>query len=140
MKDLFKAAVAFLLDADARTTSQLTYPNGSAMSVAEAKRYEFKGYLELLEFESKYKHGAVTGSYETISIDQVKEHNRFLYEHLEGLSLLEWETQVNNQQGRLWAWWRAGVISDVEHNEMLEEIRNKAIKAILRKQAESTIS
>lgn len=89
-----------------------------------------KSYLELLEFESQNQHGSVTGLNETLSIVQVKEHNRYLYEHLQELNLGQLETQVNHQEGRLWAWWRAGVISDVEHNEMLDEVRNKAIQAI----------
>lgn len=38
MKKFFNAALLFLHDPDARKVCQLSYPNGSAMSVAEAKR------------------------------------------------------------------------------------------------------
>jgi len=39
MLEIFKSALSFITDPEARVVSPLTYPNGNAMSVREAKAY-----------------------------------------------------------------------------------------------------
>lgn len=86
--------------------------------------------LEHLEIARKEQHGLVSGTREAMTVAKVIEHNRDLYEHIQELNLFQLELQLSNQAGRLWAWWCSGVITDVEHNDMLQEVRNKVIKRI----------
>lgn len=84
--------------------------------------------VELLEIQISENHGVVSGSVDAIDLDGITKHNSELYEHMAALNEVQIETQIENQEGRLFAWWRSGVITDSQHNEMLKEVRTKAIQ------------
>ncbi|MDF9399212.1 hypothetical protein [Vibrio sp. 1180_3] len=85
-------------------------------------------FLESLEIEINENHGVVYGSACAIDLDGVIKHNAELYDHMATLNEPQIKTQLENQKGRLFAWWRSGLLTDSQHNEMLTEVRTKAIK------------
>lgn len=86
--------------------------------------------LESLEIALSENHGVVSGSVNAIDLDGVIDHNNALYEHFKTLSERQIVTQLENQEGRLFAWWQTGVITDGQHNMMLKEARMQAVNAI----------
>ncbi|ENV3697568.1 hypothetical protein ACFJ47_003415 [Vibrio cholerae] len=86
-------------------------------------------FVESLEIAISENHGAVSGSVNVIDLTGVIEHNKAVYEHFETLSERQIITHLENQEGRLYAWWRTGVITDDQHNNMLKEARMQAMKA-----------
>lgn len=83
---------------------------------------------ESLEIEINEENGFVSGSVDAIDLNGIIAHNVELYEHMVTLNEPQLETQLVNQKGRLFAWWRSGVLTDSQHNEMLNDVRTKAIQ------------